>query len=213
MKAIASITLSNSDDAIIAIDASDGDIITKASRLHGHNYVLKRANKNIVRSLFCSPSAEPESAPSQDQLSDIRRWCLAHPEIKPLVKLSGHRSRFCGLTNSSKGGLWATLDKDIFMRHCPVEKIRTDKSILSIGKNNQQNGQRFLHAILEVRVEGDGSITLLKVLDKSHLVRRCLLPRVTFIDLHRPSEFEASPMRPMLWPHCAALWPCPLHTG
>ena len=173
-KAIASLTLSNSDDVLIAIDEMFDENNSTNPRLYGHNHVLRKAKKKDVRNLFCTSNSEIEGTLSKDELSDVSRWYLSHPEIKPLVKISGHRGRFCGLANSLKGGLWATLDKDVNIRRCSAEAIKADRSMLNIGKSIQEGNQRFPYAILEVRVEGNGPISLLKALDESHLVRRRL---------------------------------------
>ena len=175
-KAVASITLSRSEDALIAIDPAGGENIVKAARAPGDKYLVKMANKKAVRNLFRFTNAEAVRTPSNDGHLEIKEWLSAHPEIKPLVKISGHRSRFSGLANSPKGGLWATLDKNIRMRRCSLEEIGADKSMLNLAKTNREGDQQFPHAILEVRVEGNGSVTLLRALDESHLVcRRSLL--------------------------------------
>ncbi|KAI9708121.1 MAG: hypothetical protein M1820_004325 [Bogoriella megaspora] len=98
----------------------------------------------------------------------IRAWLSEHQEVKPLTGNCSKRTRFTALDQSLPHEMWATLDRDIDM--CRVELA--DFSKISGAASLRQNSQRFQHAVLYVRQQGEFSGGLIEKLDQSHLVER-----------------------------------------
>jgi len=95
----------------------------------------------------------------------IRQWLEEHSNMRPLACVRSRRSRFVGLDNAMEGGIWATLDEDIDMAPVTLKQFKNTDFFRSAG----QQADRFEHAILTVRSEGDDR-GLFRLLDKSHLV-------------------------------------------
>ena len=165
-RAVASIRLSTSEDVLITIDDTAERRNGSPTSGQGRQFLHYKAGRKAVRSLF-----RPSTETIQEELDGFPKWLSAHPQIKPLVKISCHRDRFCGVNNSAKGGSWSTLDQCISFVLIS-ESTMSDKSVLNTGMKAEESVQRFPHAILEVRTEGDGSQALIKELDVSHLVRQ-----------------------------------------
>jgi hypothetical protein len=96
----------------------------------------------------------------------IRQWLTEHQEIKPIAGVGSKRTRFVGLHNNTIGGLWATLDRDVFMKDSLIQDFGNDDWASAASFNSI----KFPHAILEVRREGSQATSLIKILDRSHLV-------------------------------------------
>lgn len=96
----------------------------------------------------------------------IRQWLSEHKEITPIAGVGAKRTRFAGLHNNSLGGIWATLDREVFMKESMVKDLAND----DWAQTAVLGSATFPHAILEVRREGNHAATLIQTLDRSHLV-------------------------------------------
>ncbi|KAJ8108376.1 hypothetical protein OPT61_g8216 [Boeremia exigua] len=104
----------------------------------------------------------------EEEAQSIRQWLSEHKEIKPIAGVGAKRTRFAGLHNNSSGGIWATLDREVFMKESLVKDLAND----DWAQTAILGSAVFPHAILEVRREGTHSASLIQTLDRSHLVER-----------------------------------------
>ena len=105
-----------------------------------------------------------------DQLQDVdsvRKWLGDHREVQPLVQIQFNRSRFVGLGNNGLGGVWATLDQNVYMRRCSSKTLNANEDKLALIEGGAET---LPHADLEVRYEGERAPKLVAALDESHLV-------------------------------------------
>jgi hypothetical protein len=72
-----------------------------------------------------------------------------------------------GFHNSPSGGLWATLDRGIFMKDSVLGDLESNEWI----SKTRENSHAFPHAVLEVRGEGSRFAELVQALNRSPLVR------------------------------------------
>jgi hypothetical protein len=129
---------------------------------------------------------EEEMKPSrsrtgQDDVATVRQWLTEHKSTKPIAGAVTKRTRFTGLHNTSTGGIWATLDKEVCLKSSLYKDLGKDDWV-SAGRSD---AIKFPHAILEVRREGSQALSLIQTLDRSHLVRSSVLfefHRLTFAD-------------------------------
>ncbi len=153
-----------------------------------HKFERTRLKRKAIRQLFSTDPtlsfkrrqsghsvasnvvADKESDTVQ-KFETIRTWFSGHREVKPLVQLYMRRTRFVGLGNSEEGGLWATMDKDVFVRRCSDEDLTSDDDFLTFGREGKSGVERFPYALLEIRCEGKTATDLVASLDESHLVR------------------------------------------
>lgn len=117
------------------------------------------------------PKSQESSPPHPNadegtSLATARQWLESHEKVRPVVGICSKRTRFMGLHNNSAGGMWATLDRDIFMKSTLHEDL-ADEDWISAARMGSIN---FPHAVLEIRREGVHSSTLIQTLDRSHLV-------------------------------------------
>ncbi|KAF2117714.1 hypothetical protein BDV96DRAFT_400737 [Lophiotrema nucula] len=105
---------------------------------------------------------------AQASATKVKRWLTEHQNVKPIAGVCAKRTRFIGLHNTVSGGIWASLDSDIFMKSSLLEDSKSSEW-LSEARNGSVG---FPHAVLEVRREGSHSATLIHTLDRSHLVER-----------------------------------------
>lgn len=181
-KAAASIRYAPKGDAIVVVDTASDDH-RDSSAIAGVQEV--RCKRKALRDLFdlssdSSPtrlrsgSSSPDGSTDLDQMQkvdSIRTWFESHREVRPLVEIQVKRSRFVGLGNSDSGGVWATLDREVLMRQCSTGSLGTVAELFTFSEGGHPDATRFPHAILEVRVEGEGTSNLVAALDESHLVR------------------------------------------
>jgi hypothetical protein len=109
---------------------------------------------------------EQESGDRSDNMAAVRQWLTEHKEARPIAGVGSKRTRFIGLQNHSAGGVWATLDKDVYMKDSMSKDLASD-DWPSVA---QAKAIKFPHAILEVRREGTQATSLIQTLDRSHLV-------------------------------------------
>lgn len=123
-----------------------------------YDYLDTRPNKTL-----------PSSYDHNTDESNIRQWLEEHSNMRPLACIRSRRSRFVGLDNTLGGGTWATLDEEIDMAPVSLKQLKNTDFYRCSG----QQANRFEHAVLTVRSEGDDR-GLLRMLDKSHLVSSSL---------------------------------------
>ena len=198
-KAIASIRFSTSSDPIVAVVAT---VKTKSRKSSPeHHFLTTKLSRKEIRRWFGTADREIKANVDTDRnKKGLLRWLADHREIMPLAKIQCRRLRFLGLRNSPKGGVWATLDVDVHMRQCSSDQMAADKSLLSADQDTRHHFHRFPHAVLEIRVEGNGSNALVKSLDASHLVGLALFSVACFHfdNLLRRKEFADSLLKLML---------------
>lgn len=102
----------------------------------------------------------------EKETQTIRQWLTEHKEVGPIAGVGALRTRFAGLHNQASGGIWATLDREIFMKESLVKDLGSD----DWAQTASQGSIKFPHAILEIRREGNHAATLIQTLDRSHLV-------------------------------------------
>lgn len=113
-----------------------------------------------------SPGSASAATNASSGVEAARKWLDSHDGIVPIAGVTSKRTRFMGLHNTSNGGIWATLDRDIFLKSDLHEDLRND-DWLSAARTKSLP---FPHAVLEVRKEGAHSAALIQTLDRSHLV-------------------------------------------
>lgn len=117
-----------------------------------------------VTTNLSSPASDNDESTSQS-VAIIKSWLAEHDRARPLVEVSSRRKRFVGLTNTSTGGVWGILDRDVGMENLVLEPSRHNDS-----EQDAKSNTSFPHAVLEIRWEGENNARLAHVLDQSHLV-------------------------------------------
>jgi hypothetical protein len=117
----------------------------------------------------------------------VRQWLIEHQEVKPIAGVCSKRTRFVGLHNNAAGGIWATLDRDVYMK----DSMSRDITSADWPSAARSNALKFPHAILEVRREGTQAASLTQALDRSHLVRQTFHSQGYQADIYRLSVFAA----------------------
>lgn len=172
-KAVATIHYSSGDEALVVVRALGAE--SETSR----NMCKVKVRRNDVRQLF--NSAKPTSIADSflgendgESLDCVRKRLNDdhHRNIKPLVQLQCKRTRLVGLKNGETSGIWATLDRDIFMNRTPDDFFDTNRGDLNIGLSRDCYSVGFPFAVLEVRYEGDSAMDILTALDETHLTER-----------------------------------------
>ncbi|RMZ69261.1 spx domain-containing [Pyrenophora seminiperda CCB06] len=102
-------------------------------------------------------------------VSEVRQWLSEHPSAKPIAGALSKRTRLTGLHNNTTGGIWATLDKDVYLKDT-LHKDLEDDDWTSAARS--ESAKKFPHAILEIRREGNQAMSLIQTLDRTHLVER-----------------------------------------
>lgn len=226
-KAAASVRYASKGDAVVVVGTSPDEFFDPPAVGTRPRVQKARFKRKALRDLFnldtdsslarirsgssgLTGSTEADQMPSIDA---VRTWVANHQEVQPLVQMQLKRTRFVGLGNSESGGIWATLDKDVSMRQCSSKTLDVDQGLLPFGESSPDS-EKFPHAILEIRYEGEGNATLVKALDESHLVRReGESQQVPANHQCRQSGFVVSRWRLMRWQHYASLRACLVHSG
>lgn len=169
-KAAASIRFSPCGEAVVVVDTDSGRLSHSAN--WNEKCLPKKAKfkRKNVRQLFEPSSIDRLAKDDGNDSKRVFEWLTEHREVQPLVQLLSRRTRFVGLRNNKDGGVWATLDKDIFMKVCSFESLANGKGLTTISEGGTSDLETFPHAILEVRVEGDADSKLIDALNSSHLV-------------------------------------------
>ncbi|KAF2656815.1 hypothetical protein K491DRAFT_691666 [Lophiostoma macrostomum CBS 122681] len=113
-----------------------------------------------------SPAESVDSA--SGDVTAVRQWLHEHNGTRPLAGFGSKRTRFVGLHNTLTGGMWASLDRDIFMKQ-DLQKDLGSSEWLSDSKTGSTS---FPHTVLHIRREGHQSPVLIQLLDRSHLLER-----------------------------------------
>ncbi|KAL8761802.1 MAG: hypothetical protein Q9184_002125 [Pyrenodesmia sp. 2 TL-2023] len=173
-KAAATIRYSSGDEAVVIVSALGDD--TAEAETSGTTCRVK-VRRDRVRQLF--GSAKPTSiadnslgGSDKETIDCVQKRLRDHREVKPLVQLQCKRTRFVGLKNGETVGMWATLDRDIFMKRTPDDFFDTDQGDLNVRVLRDCHSIDFPFAVLEVRYEGGYAMDLLSVLDETHLTER-----------------------------------------
>ncbi|KAL5120546.1 hypothetical protein ACEQ8H_001565 [Pleosporales sp. CAS-2024a] len=106
-----------------------------------------------------------DGVPSHN-IATVQEWLAEHKEARPIAGVGSKRTRFVGLHNNSLGGIWAILDKDVYMKKSMGEDLARD----DWPSAARSNAILFPHAILEIRREGAQAASLIQTLDRSHLI-------------------------------------------
>jgi SPX domain protein involved in polyphosphate accumulation len=113
-----------------------------------------------------SEASSQDGQSPQDDKTVVQRWLADSRDVKPIVSICSKRTRFVGLHNGFRGGLWAALDRDVCMRESlPQDLCKNDSRL-----EDPTGWSPFPHAVLEIRREGTQSAALINALDRSHLV-------------------------------------------
>jgi hypothetical protein len=107
---------------------------------------------------------------ASSDVTAVQQWLQEHREARPIAGIGSKRTRFIGLQNNSTAGVWATLDREVYMNESMSKDFASD----DWPSAAQTKAKKFPHAILEVRREGAQAALLIQTLDRSHLVRSCL---------------------------------------
>lgn len=173
-KAAATIRYSSGDEAVVVVNALGDDTAEPETSQTTCRVKIRR---DRVLQLF--GSAKPTSVADnsfgendKETISCVQKRLHNHREVKPLVQLQCKRTRFVGLKNGETVGMWATLDKDIFMKRTPDDFFDTDQGDLNVRVSRDCHSVDFPFAVLEVRYEGGYAMDLLSVLDETHLTER-----------------------------------------
>lgn len=167
VKAAGNARWTSSGDAALALDlekSPDNLLTTKLQRKQLPSVLdtsiplteLNSAKQHDV------PNSDADSA----NVDDARQWLENHKNVKPIVGIRSKRTRFMGLHNNESGGMWATLDRDVFMK-AELHKDLGCEDWLSVSRTGSIS---FPHAVLEIRKEGSHASALIQTLDRSHLV-------------------------------------------
>lgn len=185
--AAASIRYTSKSEAMVVVGTSSDAISSK--RAHGTRQSVQKVKlKRKYLALLFDPekqssdiSGKPASGSGTEELEDnipnpthgferVRKWLSHHAEVKPLVNLQSRRARFVGLRNNDTNGVWGTLDHHISMKMATFDQMKNLDSSGDVPEASIENTERFPHAVLEVRWEGDAHAGLVRALDESHLV-------------------------------------------
>lgn len=165
-RAAASIRFSRNEEIFVTIKIGT----EKAAENITGNFLQSKLKRKNLRDVCDLTAKDRASMLSNAKLSWLAKWYSDHPEVKPLVQITSYRINYEGLKNSAMGGIWVTLDNGILIRPCSESLLAREKPCLTLNKASLEGAQRFPHAVLEVRVEGNGSTQLIEALDRSHLV-------------------------------------------
>lgn len=166
VKAAGNARWTSSGDAALALDLEKlpEDVLTATlERKHLPGFL----NTSVPLSELDLPSMSKQGQSAA--LGAARQWLESHEGVGPIVGICSKRTRFVGLHNNNAGGMWATLDRDVFMNSLLHKNLGTEDCMFA----SRTESISFPHAILEVRKEGAHGSALTQILGRSHLV--CLM--------------------------------------
>lgn len=158
-----------SEDAAVALQTTEGSeslTLTKLKRKFVDAFL--NTSNPFEDSWSQSSSQYQNGNEAHESVATARSWLVKHTEVQPIAGVGSRRSRFAGLHNSPSGGIWATLDTQIFMKEDLQKHLKCNDWISEARTGSSE----FAHAVLEIRREGNHSAALLQHLDRSHLVQR-----------------------------------------
>ncbi|KAF2709315.1 hypothetical protein K504DRAFT_378598 [Pleomassaria siparia CBS 279.74] len=162
-KATGNARWSSSGEAVVVVglDSNQG------AHASGPPSIAKLKRKRVESFLEGRQDAY-QSTDSDEEYAAVQNWLVSHREVKPIAGVCCKRTRFAGLHNSLSGGMWATLDSEIFMKHSLHKDLKSTDWL----SDARVDSFAFPHAVLEVRRENNQSAALIQALDNSHLVER-----------------------------------------
>ncbi len=170
-KAAASIRYSPNGDALVVVGMATKDTGKSGDSNRELPTSKARMKRKYIQRLFNTSDDDQNTIPDDSkEFERVREWFTSHKEVQPLVQLRFRRTRFVGLKSSVKNGLWATLDKEISLRTCPVERLGGNKGFDMTIDGGTKDFETFPHAILEIRTEGLVDTDVIAALDASYLV-------------------------------------------
>jgi hypothetical protein len=166
VKAAGNVRWTSSGDAALALnlEKSPEDLLT--ARLDRKHLPAFLDISVPLAELNVQSSQQHDTTHASANVAAARQWLEGHESVKPIVGICSKRSRFMGLHNNAAGGMWATLDRDVFM-NTQLHKDLDTEDWMSAGRTGSIS---FPHAILEIRKEGAHGMALIQTLDRSHLV-------------------------------------------
>ena len=182
--AVASIRYASKGEAVVVVNPTE-PIQPTSNSDEELEPQFTRLKKKAIRELFnlgldsqCgkgqSPNdnqISPEEADSVNSYNVVGVWLSQHKSVQPLVQIQAKRTRFASIANNNISGVWATLDKDIQMRQCALDPL-SHEDLLAFSDGERSSSEKFPHAILEIRFEGEDASNILAVIDESHLVSK-----------------------------------------
>jgi len=155
-------------------------------------FASRRNSSNDHESSPSSPSLNTNT----EKLDNTRSWLMKHRNVKPLAGACSRRARYVGTQNDAASGHWAVLDQDITM----AQSLHNEIVEADWPSNMQRHAERFPHALLEVRQEGECPVDIIGILDASHLVSLvCQYTLKTLLTSARLSVSEDSRSRRTLY--------------
>ncbi|KAH6028540.1 hypothetical protein HBI54_229590 [Parastagonospora nodorum] len=167
-KAAGNVHCISSGDAAVVVRIDTNDQKQTESEVKTARNSLKTLPGLWSEQTQASGTQEDQASRSNNELAAVRQWLTEHKEVKPIAGVGSKRTRFVGLQNNSGAGLWATLDKEVYMKG----SMSQDLANADWPSAARSNAIKFPHAILEVRREGAHAASLIQTLDRSHLVER-----------------------------------------
>lgn len=185
--AAASIRYTSKSEAVVVVGTSSDAISSKRARGPRQSIQKVKLKRKHLPLLFVpgklssDPSGNLASVSETDEVGEeipdpthsferVRKWLSHHAEVKPLINLQSRRARFVGLRNSETKGVWATLDHNVSMKMATFDQMKIPDSSGDLPEASKEETERFPHAILEMRWEGEAYASLVRALDESHLV-------------------------------------------
>jgi SPX domain protein involved in polyphosphate accumulation len=162
-----------SGDAVVVVGLEETTRKLNSAKLK-RKYVTAFLDTEIPFSNQPDSESHERDAPKEDVdanvgITNTRQWLAEHKDVKPIAGICSKRTRFDGLHNNISGGMWATLDSNIFMKDSMHKVLGGEEWCCDAPPDSKV----FPHAVLEVRREGSHSSTLIQTLDRSHLVCAC----------------------------------------
>lgn len=171
-KAAASVQCVASGEAAVVVRTNDRSRQPASTDIKSARIGLKSLNSlwagkgDTNGSTSKEPRSESQDSDNDRDVAVVKQWLAEHKEVRPIAGIASKRTRFIGLHNNSAGGVWACLDRDVYMKTSMSEDLSSDDWPAAV----QSQALRFPHAILEVRREGTQAASLIQLLDRSHLV-------------------------------------------
>jgi hypothetical protein len=159
--------VSSGDAAVVVCDDAGGQQQTTSNIKTARLSVASLPDLLGTRSLSLQDANGNQKSNTPGDVGAVRQWLAEHREVQAIAGVGSKRTRFVGLHNNSVGGIWATLDKEVYMK----ASMSQDLSSKNWPSAARSNAMVFPHAILEVRREGAQAMSLIQTLDRSHLVR------------------------------------------
>ena len=165
---------SSGDATVVLKDSVKGKKNPRTLKVKKKNlpalFDLDQPLDTLSRPSQLSTVARSEEQDESINFAAFRGWLTLRDTIKPLVQVSNSRLRYSGLQNTHDRGTWITLDQDVSMKRAQYEFLGNDSE--TPEEADSKASLNFPHAVLTVRWEGSNGADLVRLLDKSHLVRQ-----------------------------------------